>query len=88
LDNNTAENALRPIAVGRKNWLFLGNDEGGRRAAILYSLIETCKRHGHDPWAYLKDVLVRIETQPPESLRQLLPDQWKPGRVEPSAAGP
>ena len=88
LDNNTAENALRPIAVGRKNWLFLGNDEGSRRAAILYSLIETCKRHGHDPWAYLKDVLVRIETQPPESLRQLLPDQWKPGRVEPSAAGP
>jgi hypothetical protein len=77
IDNNTAENAERPIALGRKNWLFLGNDAGGERAAILYSLVECCKRHDVDPWLYLRDVLVRIETQPPGTLRELLPDRWK-----------
>jgi hypothetical protein len=77
IDNNTAENALRPLALGRKNWLFLGSDEGGHRAAILYSLVESCKRHDVDPWLYLRDVLVRIESQPPGTLRELLPDRWK-----------
>ena len=80
IDNNIGENALRPLAVGRKNWLFLGNDEGGRRMAILYSLTESCKRHDIDPWAYLKDVLVRIETQPPGTLAELLPHNWKAAR--------
>jgi hypothetical protein len=64
IDNNTAENALRPIALGRKNYLFVGNDNGGRRAAILYSLIRTCERHGVNAWAYLRDVLVRIASHP------------------------
>ena len=59
-DNNAAERALRSIAIGRKNWLFVGNENGGQRAAILFSLIGSCKRHGHDPFAYLRDVLVRI----------------------------
>jgi hypothetical protein len=59
-DNNAAERALRGIAIGRKNWLFVGSENGGRRAAILFSLIATCKRHGIDPFAYLRDVLVRI----------------------------
>ncbi|HEY3320584.1 MAG TPA: IS66 family transposase, partial [Planctomycetota bacterium] len=62
IDNNTAENALRPIALGRKNFLFVGNDNGGRRAAVLYSLIRTCERHGVNPWEYLRDVLVRVAT--------------------------
>jgi len=88
IDNNEAENALRPISIGRKNWLFLGNDEGGRRMAILYSLTETCKRHGIDPWLYLKDVLVRIETQPLGTLAELLPHNWKVARSKPAAAGP
>lgn len=86
IDNNTAENALRPLAIGRKNWLFLGSDEGGRRMAILYSLTESCKRHDIDPWAYLKDVLVRIETQPPGTLAALLPHNWKAAREREQSA--
>jgi len=77
IDNNTAEQALRGIAIGRKNWLFLGSDRGGRAAAIHYTLIQSAKRHGLDPFAYLRDVLLRITTEPDADLRQLLPDRWK-----------
>ncbi len=62
IDNNAAERALRGIPVGRKNWLFAGSDEGGRRAAVLYRLIESAKRVGLNPEAYLKDLLERIPT--------------------------
>ena len=78
IDNNTAENALRPIALGRKNYLFMGSDAGGRRAAILYSLIRTCDRHGVNAWEYLRDVLLRISTQPGGKIDELLPHLWKP----------
>lgn len=77
IDNNTAEQALRGIAIGRKNWLFLGNDRGGRAAAIHYTLIQSAKRHGIDPFAYLRDALLRITTEPDVDPRQLLPDRWK-----------
>ena len=77
IDNNEAEQALRGIAVGRKNWLFLGSDRGGRAAAIHYTLIQSAKRHGLDPFAYLRDVLLRITTEPNTDLRALLPDRWK-----------
>lgn len=77
IDNNEAEQALRGIAVGRKNWLFLGSDRGGRAAANHYSLIQSAKRHGLDPFAYLRDVLLRITTEPATDLRELLPDRWK-----------
>lgn len=77
IDNNQAEQALRGIAVGRKNWLFLGSDRGGRAAAAHYTLIQSAKRHGLDPFAYLRDILLRIATEPGTDLRQLLPDQWK-----------
>jgi len=63
-DNNAGENALRPIALGRKNYLFVGSEHGGRRAAILYSLIRTCERHQVNAWGYLRDVLVRISAHP------------------------
>jgi transposase len=76
IDNNTAENALRRIAIGRKNWLFCGSDNGGRTAAILFSLIATCQRHHVDPFAYLKDVLTRIASHPSNRLAELLPGQW------------
>lgn len=76
IDNNTAEQALRGIAIGRKNWLFLGNDRGGRAAAIHYTLIQSAKRHGIDPFAYLRDALLRITTEPDVDPRQLLPDRW------------
>lgn len=77
IDNNEAEQALRGIAIGRKNWLFLGSGRGGRAAAIHYTLIQSAKRHGLDPFAYLRDILLRITTEPAIDLHQLLPDRWK-----------
>jgi len=78
IDNNVSENALRRIAVGRKNWLFCGSDNGGKTAAILFSLIANCQRHHVDPFVYLKDILTRIAAHPHNSLAELLPDRWKP----------
>ncbi len=77
-DNNIGENALRPICLGRKNYLFVGSDAGGRRAAILYTLIRTCERHGVNPWEYLRDVLIRVSTHPAGQIDELLPHRWKP----------
>jgi hypothetical protein len=77
IDNNAAENALRAIAIGRKNWLFAGSHRGGRAAAILYSVIQSAKRHGLDPFTYLRDILFRTATHPNKQLHQLLPDNWK-----------
>ena len=77
IDNNAAERALRRVVTGRKNWLFCGSDEGGTRAAILYSLVATCKAHGIDPWVYLRDVLERIPTHPNRRRAELLPRAWK-----------
>jgi len=77
-DNNTAENAIRPLALGRKNWLFAGSERGGKAAALYYSLIESCKACDINPWEYLNDVLRRIMSHPINKLRELLPDKWKP----------
>ncbi len=82
IDNNAAENALRPIVLGRKNWLFAGSDNGGRTGAVLASLVATCKRHNVDPVAYLKDVLTRIGETPVGQLDQFLPHRWKAARAE------
>lgn len=78
LDNNPAERALRGVAVGRKNWLFAGSDQGGMRAAAMYSLIETAKLNGLNPEAYLADVLARIADHPAKRIAELLPWNWKP----------
>ena len=77
IDNNVAEQNMRPVAIGRKNWLFAGSDNGGRRAAVVYSLIQTCKRHGIDPFAYLRDVLDRIADHPITRIEELTPLAWK-----------
>ena len=77
IDNNAAERAIRPLTVGRKNYLFLGSDTGGRTAAILYSLIASAKRHGLDPFVYLRDVLAAIGAAPIRQLAPFLPDRWK-----------
>jgi transposase len=77
IDNNRSERTLRDQAVGRKNWLFLGSDNGGRTAAVLYSLVASAKRHHLDPQAYLTDVLRRLPSiTNPLALRALLPDHW------------
>jgi len=78
IDNNASENALRRVAIGRKNWLFAGSDNGGRTAATLFSLIATCQRHAVEPFAYLRDVLTRIADTPISQLDKFLPDRWKP----------
>jgi transposase len=77
-DNNTAENAIRPLALGRKNWLFAGSERGGQAAALFYSLIQSCKACDVNPWEYLNDMLRRIMSHPVTRLRELLPDQWQP----------
>lgn len=86
IDNNAAENALRRVAIGRKNWLFCGSDHGGHTAAILFSLIATCKRHKVEPSAYLRDVLTRIAATPISQLDQFLPDRWRAARLTAVAA--
>lgn len=60
IDNNTVENAIRPTALGKKNWLFVGDAGAGERGAVLYTVIESCRRRGLDPYAYLRDVLARL----------------------------
>jgi transposase len=77
LDNGACERALKPIALGRRNWLFVGSDRGGQTAAVLMSLCTTCKDLGIDPQAYLRDVLDRISTHPARRIEELLPDRWQ-----------
>jgi hypothetical protein len=76
IDNNVSERSLRAQAIGRKNYMFVGSDRGGRTAATLYSLVASCKRHHVDPFAYLKDVLERLPTHYGTTLGELLPDAW------------
>lgn len=78
IDNNAAENALRRVAIGRKNWLFCGSDNGGNTAAVLFSLIATCQRHKVEPFNYLRDVLTRIAAAPMDQLDSFLPGRWAP----------
>lgn len=77
IDNNAAERAMRPVAVGRKNWLHLGSDRGGGTAAVLMSLVQSCRSFGVEPFAYLRDVLDRVSTHPASRIAELLPDVWK-----------
>ncbi len=78
LDTNAIENAIRPSALGKKNWLFVGHPEAGDRAAVLYSLLGSCQRYGHNPHDYLRDVLTRLPTMTnQDDLGPLLPSRWK-----------
>jgi transposase len=78
LSNNAAERAIRPLAVGRRNWTFAGSDTGGRRAAAMYTLIETAKLNGIDPRAWLADIIARLPGHPAKQLADLLPWSWSP----------
>ena len=78
IDNNHIENQMRPWALGRKNWLFIGSQLAGERAAIVMSLLQSAKLNGHEPWAYLKDVLTRLPTQMNSRIEELLPHRWQP----------
>jgi hypothetical protein len=76
IDNNPAENAIRPIAIGRKNWLFAGSESAGQRAAAIMSLLATAKANGLDPYAWLVDVLTRLPNTLDKHLDSLLPTSW------------
>ena len=78
IDNNRVENLIRPWALGRSNWLFAGSLRSGQRAANIMSLIQSAKLNGHEPYAYLKDVLARLPTQKASEIGELLPQNWKP----------
>jgi hypothetical protein len=81
LDTNAVENAIRPSKLGAKNWLFVGHPDAGDRAAVIYSLVVSCQRQGHDPHAYLKDVLTRLPRMTTkDDLAALLPATWRPVR--------
>ena len=76
VDNNWIENQIRPIAIGRNNWLFAGSLRAGQRAAAVMTLIQSARLNGHDPYAYLKDVLARLPTQRVSLVHELLPHRW------------
>jgi transposase len=79
IDNNLVENAIRPSAIGKKNWLFIGHPDAGQRSAIIYSLVVSCQRHGKDPLAYLRDVLRRLPSMTNQNdLTPLTPAAWQP----------
>jgi len=83
LDNNLTENAIRPSAVGKKNWLFIGHPQAGWRSAVIYSVIVSCRRRGIDPWEYVRDVFQRVPSMKQSELPTLLPRCWKP--LDPTA---
>jgi transposase len=79
LDNNLVENAIRPSAIGKKNWLFIGHPDAGQRSAIIYSLVVSCQRHGKDPLTYLRDVFTRLPAMTnQDDLAALTPARWQP----------
>ncbi|MEM7174689.1 MAG: transposase domain-containing protein [Chlamydiota bacterium] len=73
---NAAKRAIRPVAIGRKNWIFFGSKEGEKAGGTLLSLIQTCRRLGVNPREYLEDILKRIMTHPAKKVAELLPDRW------------
>jgi transposase len=77
IDNNLVENAIRPTAIGKKNWLFIGEANAGERSAILYTIIESCRRRQLDPYAYLRDVLTRLPHMTNWQIPEVIPSAWK-----------
>jgi len=80
LDNNISERALRIIALGRKNWLFVGKDGGGESMAVLQTIVATCKLNNVNPYDYIKDVLIRLQSTDTKDLSPLMPANWTPPR--------
>ena len=80
IDNNQVENAIRPTAVGKKNWLFIGHAECGQRGAILFTIVQACRQRGINPFDYLKDVLTQIPHHTNKTVAQLTPENWLKNR--------
>jgi hypothetical protein len=81
IDNNWIENQMRPVALGRKNWLFAGSPRARQRAGAVLSMIQSAKLNGHDPHAYLKDVMTRLPTHKASRIAELLPHRWQSAAV-------
>ena len=84
--NKVSDQHMKMIATGRKNWLFTGSESGGKTMAVLFSLVSSCQRHGHDPFVYLRDVLERLPDHPQDCLAELLPDRWSPPKPADASA--
>ena len=82
IDNNLVENAIRPTALGRKNWLFIGAEEAGWRSAVIYSIIQSCRTHGVEPYAYMKDVLTRLPSMTNHQIPTITPRAWAQAQKE------
>jgi transposase len=82
IDNNLVENAIRPTAIGKKNWLFMGEADAGERGAIIYTVIESCRRRGIDPYAYVKDVLSRLPKMTNHQIPEITPAAWGKARLQ------
>jgi hypothetical protein len=80
IDNNLVENAIRPTAIGKKNWLFVGEAGAGERSAIIYTIIESCRRRGLDPYAYLREVLTRLPHMTNRQVPEVTPEAWSKTR--------
>ncbi len=78
IDSNLVENDVRPSAIGKKRWLFIGHPDAGWRSAVIYTLIQSCRRYGLNPQEYLTDVLDRLPSMTNLQVKELLPDRWKP----------
>ena len=81
IDYNLVENAARPTALGKKNWLFIGDAQAGQRSAIIYTLIENCRRSGLDPFAYLREVLTRLPNMTNWQIPEVTPEAWSKKRL-------
>jgi Transposase IS66 family. len=82
IDNNLVENAIRPTAIGKKNWLFIGEAGAGQRGAIVYSIVECCRRRGIDPYTYLRDVLTRLPRMTNHQVPEVTPEAWGKARQQ------
>jgi transposase len=80
IDNNPVENSIRPVAIGRKNYLFAGSHEGAKRSAMLYSLLGTCKMNNVNPFTWLKEVLTKLPSYPINKIKDLLPHNYRPAQ--------
>ena len=86
IDNNLSERSLRPLTIGRKNWLFVGSEKGGKATATLLSLIQTCRHLKINPREYIEDIMRRIMDQPMSRLSELLPDEWAIAQQKPDTS--
>jgi hypothetical protein len=82
IDNNLVENSIRPTAVGKKNWLFIGDREAGWRSAVIYLIITNCRNRGIDPYAYLRDVLTRLPLMTNRQISGITPEAWTVSHVQ------